>query len=95
MSLHGGWEKARRQAEIDRLLDAGPLSTVVRIGTNHGQISRRSAAGRLRLGPRHGGGNLPRPPAGVSARTNLCSIMNSRILSFDWTGRPDRAAALE
>lgn len=49
MSLHGGWERARRQAEIDRLLVAGPLSTAIRIGTNHGQRSRRKAAGRLRI----------------------------------------------
>ena len=49
INLHGGWEKARRQAEIDRLLDAGPLSTAIRIGTNHGGKSRSKAAGRLRL----------------------------------------------
>jgi len=49
MSLHGGWEKARRQGVIDRLLAAGPLSTAIRIGTNHVSRSKCKAAGRLRL----------------------------------------------
>ena len=34
---------------IDRLLAAGPLSTAIRIGTNHVQRSKCKAAGRLRL----------------------------------------------
>ena len=49
MSLHGGWEKARRQSLIDQLLAAGPVSTAIRVGTNHVQRSQRKAAGRLRL----------------------------------------------
>ena len=44
-----GWERARRQAKIDALLKAGPLSTAILIGANLGSRGVRKPTGRLRL----------------------------------------------
>ncbi len=84
MSLHGGWEKARKQAVIDRLLAAGPLSTAIRIGANHDQRSKCKAAGRLRLDrvtvaaifPLHQTVYAaPRDPPSTSTRSYLRSVL--------------------